>query len=417
LTFLLTGFTWLSLSFLLGMALILGLVHGTPLPRWLKPMHVHGALVGGILHLAIGGLLLWLARSSDRDQAPAQPRSALFWTLNAATVGLLSSFWLGNMTIAGLAGLLLTGAIFSLTKPVWILVGKTSIQMIGAGWMYRMAWVALLAGLIAAIALAFRVTDGYYAHVRLAHVHLIVLGFITVGFTVALHQLFPTLLGRSSVESPMVRLALWSLPTGLGVLLAAFLMSALWVEMAVGCVLLAGITISMSHLLRTWLNTGSSGTAATDHLLIGVFFLFLTIVAGLAMGANYLKSPPLLPIGSLHLVAYTHLAFVGFITQVICGSLSYLIPDLLAVARVQNHAKQEGYRGQLEGIMNRWRTIQLMGMSLGTIALSVLASLTWSVPLGSPSVQSTVWIAVGLLLTSLTLFAVKLAWVVGQRPS
>ena len=135
------------------------------------------------------------------------------------------------------------------------------------------------------------------------------------------------------------------------------------------------------------------------------------------MGANYLTTPPLLPIGSLHLVAYTHLAFIGFVTQVIFGVLTCVVPDLLAVARVQNHAKQAAYRGQLEEIMNRWRTVQLAGMSLGTMALSVLASLTWSQPLGSLGVQSTVWIAAGLLLASLTLFAAKLAWAVGLRPS
>ena len=44
LTFLLTGFAWLGISFLVGIALIIGLVYGTPLPRWLKPVHVHGAL-------------------------------------------------------------------------------------------------------------------------------------------------------------------------------------------------------------------------------------------------------------------------------------------------------------------------------------------------------------------------------------
>ena len=32
LIFLLTGFTWLLLSFLLGIAMVIGLVKGTPLP-------------------------------------------------------------------------------------------------------------------------------------------------------------------------------------------------------------------------------------------------------------------------------------------------------------------------------------------------------------------------------------------------
>jgi hypothetical protein len=151
--------------------------------------------------------------------------------------------------------------------------------------------------------------------------------------------------------------------------------------------------------------------------LIGEFFLLLATATGLAMGANYLRNPPFLPIGSLHLVAYTHLAFVGFFTQVTCGALSFFVPDVLAATRVPNQVKRDAYRAQLDGIMNRWRTVQLAGLSLGTIALSVLASLTWSVPLGSPYVQTSVWIAAGLLLASLTLFAAKLAWAVGFRPS
>ena len=135
------------------------------------------------------------------------------------------------------------------------------------------------------------------------------------------------------------------------------------------------------------------------------------------MGANYLRTPPVMPIGSLHLVAYTHLAFIGFMTQVVCGSLATGLPDILAVTRVPNSKKRQAYRAQLDGIMNRWRTAQLAGMSLGTMALAVLAALTWSVPLGSSSVQITVWIAAGLLILSLTLFAVKLTWAVGFRPS
>ena len=102
LTFLLTGFTWLIASLLPGMALILGLVYGTPLPRWLKPLHVHGALVGGILQLAIGGVLVFIANSADRkDLAPT--RKALFLTWNGGTVVLLVGLWLENMHIVGFA--------------------------------------------------------------------------------------------------------------------------------------------------------------------------------------------------------------------------------------------------------------------------------------------------------------------------
>jgi hypothetical protein len=412
LTFLLTGFTWLSVSFLLGIALIIGSVYGTPLPRWLKPVHAHGALVGGILQLAIG-VLLSITRASDRKDADAQSHTTLFLAWNGATAALLLGFWLGNMTVVGLAGLLLAATVLSLSKTAWIHFGKAA----GEGSMYRIALVALFVGLAAGTAMAFRLTDGFYAHARLGHIHLIVLGCLTLSLIVALCQLMPVLLRTPLVLGSMTRFVLWFLPVGFAVLLGAFLMSAVWLQIAVGCLLFVSITLCTVHLVATWLKAGSPGTAAIDHLLIGAIFLLLATAIGLVMGANYLRSPPLLPIGSLHLVAYTHLAFIGFLTQVICGGLSYVVPDLLTATRVQNHAKREVYRAQLDGIMNRWRAVQLTGLSLGTIALSVLASLTWTVPLGSPYVQTSVWVAAGLLLASLALFAAKLAWVVGLRPS
>ncbi|HEV8619608.1 MAG TPA: hypothetical protein VGQ79_01130, partial [Nitrospiraceae bacterium] len=54
LTFLITGFGWLLLSSLVGLAILIGLVHGTPLPSWMRLVHVHAILIGGILQLMIG---------------------------------------------------------------------------------------------------------------------------------------------------------------------------------------------------------------------------------------------------------------------------------------------------------------------------------------------------------------------------
>jgi len=121
--------------------------------------------------------------------------------------------------------------------------------------------------------------------------------------------------------------------------------------------------------------------------------------------------------GTLHLVAYTHLAFIGFMVQVVFGALSYGLPILLANSRVPNPKKRALYREQIESIMNRWRPLQLGTLSLGTMGLAVLAALTWSMPLSSPSVESAVWITSGLLLGSFALFSAKLAWALGLQPS
>jgi hypothetical protein len=417
LTFLLAGFAWLAASYVLGVALIIGLVYGTSLPTWLKTIHVHGALAGGIVQLAIGGLLLTLLTSSERRETAVNSRPALFIAINAGTALLLISLSLEQLTVAGIAGLVLIGALLSLFNPAWNRFAAAGSIPRNAGWLYRIASAALLAGLATGTAMAFRLTDGYYAHARLAHIHFIVLGFATLTLLVAVHQLMPLLLRTPLPIGALGRLALWIVPAGFAVLLGAFLTSALWLQIAVGCLLLASITLCSSHLVVTWLKAGSHGSAASDHVLIGLFFLLLTTATGLVMAGNYLTNPPFLPIGSLHLMAYTHLAFIGFFTQVTCGCLSYFVPDLLAADRVQNTARRDVYRAQLDAIMDRWRGVQLAGMSLGTMALCLLASLTWSIPLASAYVQGAAWIASGLLVISLTLFAAKLAWAVGLRPS
>lgn len=417
LTFLLTGFTWVLLSSLVGIATVIGLVKGTPLPSSLKMIHVHGALVGGFLQLVMGGFFLSLARSAEYKDAYSESRPVLFLSLNVATIGLLASFWMGQMMLAGLAGLVLIGIVLSLSQMAWHHVQEELNQPGGAGWIYRAALIALLVGLAIGVAMAFRLIEAYYAHARLLHIHLIVLGFLIVTVVVALHQLIPVVLQRDLVNLQLARLALWSLPVGFAVLLAGFVTSFLWLEIAVGGLLVIGVSLCTYNLMTTWVRSGLPGNAASDHLLISIFFLLLATIAGLAMGTNYLPNSPLLPIGTLHLVAYTHLAFIGFMVQSVCGALSYSLPIVLAITRVPHSTKRDPYRAQLDAIMNRWGTVQLGSMSLGTMGLSVLAALTWNVSLGSLYVQSTVWVAAGLLLVSLALFAAKLAWAVGFRPS
>ena len=416
LTFLLTGFVWLLLSSLLGIATLIGLVNGTPLPAWLKSIHVHGALVGGLLQLAIGGFLASLSQSIEQKQTYSTSRPGFFVSFNGATIALLVGQWLGNMTLVGLAGLVLIGTVLTLVKTAWLHVHEDRNVPAGAGWIYRTAIIALVAGLAIGVVRAFRLLPEYYAHERLLHLHLVTLGFFTVTLVVAAHQILPALLRKAPIDLPHMRLALWSLPIGFAALLCGFVTSSLRVELAVGGLLVLGVGLCTYNLIGIWVRSGLPGNAASDHLLIGIFFLLLTTAAGVAMAANYLPSPPILPIGSLHLVAYTHLAFIGFMVQGMCGTLSYGLPIILAASRVPNTKKRAHYQEQLEAIMNRWRTVQMGAMSLGTMGLAVLAALVWSAPLGSSYVLGTVWISAGLLLAGLTLFAAKLSWVVGVQP-
>ncbi|MDP1769898.1 MAG: hypothetical protein Q8L74_13990 [Nitrospirota bacterium] len=416
LTFLITGFGWLLLSSLAGLAVLVGLIHGTPLPTWFKLVHVHATLIGGILQLMVGGLLASLSHNSHSDRTPSDSHLGLFAALNAATVGLLVGFGLGNMQIVGLAGIVVLGAVASIASVAWQYHRQGSTDQANPSWLYRFSLIALLGGLAIGIAMTFRIMPEYYAHARLLHLHIILMGFVTLGLIGATHRLLPTILHAELYSPRLARLVMRLLPAGFALLIGGFITSSLRFELVVGGLLALTIGLYAYNLLRTWIGSGQPGNAASDHLLVATFFLVLTMTLGVLVGGNFLPQLPVLPFGSLHLAAYAHMAFIGFMLQTIYGGLSYAIPVMLATSRVASRKKQEPYREQLAAIMDRWRAVQLAGLSMGSMGFGVLAAMTWNFPLNSLPMQIATWVTVGLLLSSLALFTAKLAWAFGAPP-
>ena len=416
LTFLITGFGWLLLSSLVGLAILIGMVHGTPLPSWLRLVHVHAALIGGILQLMIGGLFASLSHTSHGDRTPSDSHLGLFVALNAATVGLLVGFGLGNMQIVGVAGIVVFGAVASIASVAWQYTRQSLTQPASPSWLYRFSLIALLGGLLIGAAMAFRFIPEYSAHARLLHLHLILLGFITMAMIGATHRLLPIILNTEHYSPRLARFVMAVLPAGFAILIGGFITSSLHLELAIGGLLVLNIGLYAYNLLRTWVGSGHPGNAASDHLMIATFFLALMIIMGVLVATNYFPQSPMLPFGSLHLAAYTHMALIGFIFQTVLGTLSHGIPEILATSRVASRKKQGPYRDQLAAIMNRWRAVQLTGLSFGTMGFGVLAAMTWTFPLSSLSIQIATWITVCLLLGSLTIFTAKLAWALGVRP-
>ena len=416
LIFLITGFGWLLLSSLLGLAILIGLIHGTPLPSWLRLVHVHAILIGGILQLTIGGLCASLSHSSHGDETPSKSHLGLFVILNASTVGLLVGFGLGDMRIVGAAGVVILGAVASLAPVAWQFSRQSPAHPANPSWLYRFSLIALLGGLAIGIAMVFRVMPEFYAHARLLHLHLILMGFVTLAMIGATQRLLPIILQTELYSPKLARLVSILLPAGFAILIGGFITSSLKLELAIGGLLVLSIGLYAYNLLRTWTSSGQPGNAASDHLLVATFFLVIMMVMGVLVGANFLPQLPILPFGSLHLAAYTHMALIGFILQTVVGVLSYGIPEILATSRIASRKKQGPYREQLAAMMDRWRAIQLAGLSLGTMGFGVLAAMTWNFPLNSLPMQIATWVTVGLLLSSLALFTAKLAWVFGVRP-
>lgn len=416
LMFLLTGFGWLVVSSIVGLAILIGLVRGTSLPLWLRLAHVHAALVGGVAQMILGGFLAFIPPLLMTGQKQRDSYPVLFAAINVGAVGMIVGFYLPNHLLVGLAGIFVVASFLWIARDAWTQVRQSLNSPPLNLWFYAVALLALFAGLAVGEAMAFGLAQQFYGHVRLAHIHLNILGFITLAIIGTMHNLLPTVLNAPLYSPQLARMVFILLPLGVAVLIGGFLNSSVRIEIAAGLILFVGVTLYAINMFRTWLASGHAGNAASDHLLIGTFFLQLTIVLGTLVGANSLSDPPYMPYGTLHLVAYTHLTLVGFVLQTIVGALSHLVPITLAVSRVESTKKRGPYLEQLTTIIDRWRAVQIGGLSLGAMGLAVLASLTWNVPLTSIYVQAATWVCFGLLLGSLTLFCVKLTTVLNKQP-
>jgi hypothetical protein len=416
LAFLLTGFSWLVFSSILGLAILVGLVRGTPLPPWVRQVHVHAALVGGVAQMILGGCLAFIPPllMTGRHQRDSHP--VLFLTINVGAVGMLVGFWLHRYLIVGAAGFLIAGAFLWITRDAWTQARRSLNSSPLNLWYYALALLALFAGLACGETMAFGLAAESYGYVRLAHIHLNLLGFITLAIIGTMHNLLPTVLNTPLASPRLAQIVLVLTPAGVAILIGGFLNSSVPVEMAAGGILFVGGLLYAVNLFQTWMASTHKGSSASDHLLIGTFFLLFTIILGVLVAANSLSSPPLMPYGTLHLVAYTHLALVGFVLQTVMGVLSHLIPVTLAASRVPSNKKRGPYLEQLNAIIDRWRPVQIGALSLGTMGLAFLAALTWNVPLSSLYIQTTLWSCFALLLGSLVFFCSKLAYLFATQP-
>jgi hypothetical protein len=413
--FLLTGFSWLLLASILGLAILIGLVHGTPLPPWVRQIHVHAALVGGVTQMILGGFLAMMPPPHSTGSARRDSHPSAFLALNTGTIAMLIGFWLHHYQIVGAAGVLVGAACVWMARVAWSRSSQNAPSSWNR-WYYAVAFLALFGGLAFGETLAFGLMPESYGHLRIAHIHLGLIGFAIVAIIGAIVILLPTVLNTSGSSPTLKQPALILMLLGIAALIGGFLNVSVTIQLAAGGLLFAGGALYTVNLFRTWMGSPHNGNAASDHLLIGVFFLLFTIVLGILVGVNSLSSPPVMPFGTLHLIAYTHMALLGFILQTSMGVLSHLIPVTLAASRVPNSKKRGPYLDWLTTIMDRWRTIQVGGLSLGTMGLGILASLTWNVPLGSMYIRMMTWACFGLLLSSLILFSVKLVLLLNLQP-
>lgn len=414
LSFLLAGWGWLLLTSLLGLASFWGIVHGAPLTPGLRTLHVHGILIGGLLQLMTGFALA--AGDLAAQEGSRSKHRLLFFGINLAALGFTVSAWLREPNLTILAGLLLAAACVPMARH--LLRGLRT----GSSWtplplfFFGLSLLGLFGNLVLGELLAGAWYPTWHGIIRLGHVHAGLLFFLTLAGVGTIQLALPRLLNRPLHSQALGQTVLLLLPACAAGLLTGFLLSSIHIQLVAGGCLLVTLALGCLNLLRTWSQAGQPGSAATDHLLTALCFLLIMTSIGIALGINLLWTPPALPYGTLHLVAYTHTAFLGFFLQAVVGGLSYTLPPLLAAQRISHQKKRAAYRDIVEQVMNRWRAVQVATVSFGALGLVLVASLTWNLPLSSPWIQAATWGSLGLLLLHLTMVTVKLTQAINTEP-
>ncbi|WP_447977428.1 hypothetical protein [Candidatus Nitrospira bockiana] len=415
--FLLAGFFWLFLSSILGLALFLGIVTGRPLPPVLRLIHVHSALVGGVAQMILGAMLAFIPPLLMTGRTRPEAHPVLFTLINLGTIVILIGFGLHDYTFVGIAGGVILVAFLTLFLDA---VRQSRSSLVSPPlnlWFYGVALVALLAGLGMGEGIALRLFPStFVGQGRLAHIHLNLLGFVTLTIIGTMHNLFPTVLNTRLHSARLAQWTFFLLPTGIAVLVLGFLTGSTWIQIGGGTVVLSAVVLYGINIFKTWTAAGRPGGIVSDHFLLATLFLLLVVPVGILVSVNSLWDPPAVPFGTLHLVAYSHLALVGFIVQTIIGALSHLLPIGLALNRVPSNKKRGPYLAHLTRIAERWRITQVSAVTFGTLGLAIVAALVWQFNLGSVTVQVAGWISAALLLLGLGLFGAKVALLIAEPP-
>ncbi|MFE1294005.1 multicopper oxidase domain-containing protein [Streptomyces sp. NPDC058731] len=330
-----------------------------PVARWLA---IHLFLLGA----ATTAIVVWsehFAVALLHAQLPDERWSdARLAAVNLAVAGVLTGVWADFPALVGGACALLVAAI---TAHLVVLVrmgrGALGGRLAPIVGFYRAAAAALVLGAVLGWMLATgHAGPRYYAGLRLAHIHVMLLGWIGLPVLGTLFMLWPTVLGVRMAERT-TNVARWVLAlTGGGLVSAVTALAAGWRWAAVtGVVTYAvGVGVAVELFARTVRRRRPISTAAACTLGAAAGWL----VAGVLADAAILASGSLVEasdgVGSLVLVW-----LAGFVAQVLIGALTYLLPIVLGSGPKE--------RAALRAVLERGWPVRLATLNTGVALLAL----------------------------------------------
>ncbi|MBC7274088.1 MAG: multicopper oxidase domain-containing protein [Streptomyces sp.] len=330
-----------------------------PIARWLA---IHLFLLGA----ATTAIVIWsehfataLLHARRPDERWSTARLA---AVNVAVAGLLTGVWADLPLLTGAACALLVAAVAA-HLVVLVRMGRGALggRLAPVVGYYRAATAALLGGAVLGWLLASgHAGTGAYAGLRLAHVHITLLGWIGLPVLGTLFMLWPTVLGvrMSERTTRTARRVLAVTGTGLLVTVVALAAGWRWAAVAGLAGYAAGLALAVELFARTV--RGRSPVSAAAAWMLGASVGWLCV--GVVVDAGVLAARPPAEaqdgVGSLIPVL-----LLGFVAQVLIGALTYLLPVVIGGAPKE--------RAALRAVLERGWTVRLALLNAGVALLAL----------------------------------------------
>ncbi|WP_367319975.1 multicopper oxidase domain-containing protein [Streptomyces sp. HUAS ZL42] len=330
-----------------------------PVARWLA---IHLFLLGA----ATTAIVVWSEHFAVAMLHAPQPdrrwSNARLAGVNAGAAGVLAGVWADLPVLTG-AGCALLIAAVGAHLVVLVRMGRGALggRLAPIADYYRAAAAALIVGAVLGWLLATgQAGPQHYTGLKLAHVHVTLLGWIGLPVLGTLFMLWPTVLGVRMAERT-TRLARRVLAlTGGGLLITVAGLSAGRRSAAVlGVALYAvGVAVAAQLFARTVRRRPAISAAAAWMLAAAGGWLVVGVVTDLVL--LVVRPPAELrdDIGSLLPVL-----LVGLVAQVLIGALTYLLPIVLTSGPKE--------RAALRAVLERGWAARLVVLNLGVALLAL----------------------------------------------
>lgn len=378
---------------------------GAPdLAGWRWPI-LHLAAIGGATQLIFGAMTFFATTLLMAGTAPAWMSRAQWMLVNLSALSLVAGVLYAAPALSLIGWMALVGALGLLFAALRTLRARSLARPDPTLRYYETAIVFLAAGATLGIMMLLGIDDllAPRVPVRLAHMHLNLVGWITLTIVGTMRLFLPTVLGTPARHLNPLWIEYWPLAAGTALIAAGWLAEAT-VVFVVGFVLEGlGILAYSVSVFRQGLAHRGPLTLPGAHLLAATFWLLAMTLGTLAI-TTIRRADPIE--AAAWTAAVASVGFVGFVGQTILGAWTHLFTIVPSTFTRLSSPPAESLRPGYRAILHGQRLPQLVLTNAGVAALALGEGLSPRAPSLAAALLS---IGLGSLALVLALVAVKVA--------